>query len=489
MPKSEAAPQSLKEILSGPVALEKIEVKSNIRKHFDSAKLRELTDNVRQVGILEPVLLRPNGKQGAYYLVAGERRLRAAKEVGLKEIPARVLELDESQATEIQALENLHREDLHPMEEAKAYSQLLTVKGYDPARIAGRIGRSVQYVYDRLKLLNLTAPLVKLFEQGKITAGHAILLSRLEPKAQAMAASPDGGGLWESEGGLFDPRPEARGEEDEPGSGFKPRSVRELQAWIDEHVKFKVGSADSFLFPETVAAAKAAAEQAEKIVGITYDDYVQREARDDQRIIGPRSWARADGKFKSKTCEHSVTGVVVVGPGRGEAFKVCTNKEKCKTHWRQFHRERAERAKRMASGGAKSAETRFQKEEERRKAEREKQEAENNRWIKARPAILQALADAVKKAPATVGSYLGSVVLNACSRWGTVQYEKFLEPGKTAEDFLRYAAFVVLADETDQYNASERFPKKAKALGIDLKAIIEREAPGQPKQADKKSDG
>src|SRR5439155_5611906 len=128
----------------------------------------------------------------------------------------------------------------------------------------------------------------------------------------------------------------------------------------------------------------AATEQTEKVIQLTHDLYVQAEARDPkERIYGPRSWKRADGKKKARICEHAVTGVVVVGPGRGEAFRVCIAKEKCAVHWAAEQKERKRRADAAARGvptGPRSAQTTWQREQAKRDAERKQQEAENLRW-------------------------------------------------------------------------------------------------------------
>ena len=109
------APARYEVVSEGPVAIETIRSESNFRKTFNAAAMKELADNIGKVGVLQPILLRRNGE--GLVLIAGERRLRAAKAAGLKVIPGRVLDVTEEQASESQALENLHREDLGPIEE------------------------------------------------------------------------------------------------------------------------------------------------------------------------------------------------------------------------------------------------------------------------------------------------------------------------------------------------------------------------------------
>jgi len=140
----------------------------NPRKTFDPAALQELADSLATVGVLSPLLVRPNA--AGYEIAAGHRRYRAAKLAGLREVPAIVRDMDDPMFLEILVLENNQRADVHPLEEAAGYQELLNRAGYDVARIAERVGKSVKYVYDRMKLLSLTKPAQSLFFDDKITA-------------------------------------------------------------------------------------------------------------------------------------------------------------------------------------------------------------------------------------------------------------------------------------------------------------------------------
>lgn len=171
--------KQVKEIFRGDVPIEKIHIVGNYRRQFDKKKLQELADNIGKVGVLEPILLRPNGKKDHFYLVAGERRLRAAKMAGEKTIPSRAFRIDENQAAEIQALENLHREDLGPIEEARAFKTLLRGTTYDTKSLAQRIDKSEAYVYRAIALLELPKSLQDLIAEKKITAAHGTQVLRL----------------------------------------------------------------------------------------------------------------------------------------------------------------------------------------------------------------------------------------------------------------------------------------------------------------------
>lgn len=177
------------------VKIEDVVVVGNFRRHFDEGKLDELKASVAEFGVLEPVLLRESDQKGAlsnrvlYVLIAGERRLRAAKLAGLKMIPARVLAVDERQAAEIQLLENLHREDLTPLDEARALNTLLDQGKHTAEMLADRVDKSVAYVYRAVKLLDLPEAGIQAIEEGKLTPahGHQILRAPAEMREELVA--------------------------------------------------------------------------------------------------------------------------------------------------------------------------------------------------------------------------------------------------------------------------------------------------------------
>jgi ParB/RepB/Spo0J family partition protein len=155
---------------------------TNPRKHFDKAALAELADSVRSKGILQPLLVRPIGGSGAskaYEVVAGERRYRAAKIAGLRTVPAVVRDMTDSEALELQVIENLHRADLHPLEEAEGYEQLQRLHGYGVDELAAKVLKSKAYVYARLKLLALGPTARKAFYSGALNPSLALLLARI----------------------------------------------------------------------------------------------------------------------------------------------------------------------------------------------------------------------------------------------------------------------------------------------------------------------
>ncbi|MCU1455401.1 MAG: parB [Acidimicrobiales bacterium] len=142
------------------------------RGHFDEESLVSLTESVRELGVLQPVLVRPVGPE-RYELIAGERRWRAAKRAGLPSIPAVVRTIDEVHSLEQALVENLHREDLNPLEEAAAYQGLIEDFGLTHDDVARRVGKSRSAVSNTLRLFALPPGIQKLVAEGQLAAGHA----------------------------------------------------------------------------------------------------------------------------------------------------------------------------------------------------------------------------------------------------------------------------------------------------------------------------
>jgi len=166
---------------------------TNPRKTFDAAKLAELVASVQQVGILQPILVRPwpveypwSGDMPLYEVVAGERRFRAAQAAGIALMPAMVRHLTTQEVLEIQTIENLQREDLHPLEEAEGYEVMMKQYGYTADALADKIGKSRSYVFGRTKLLQLDDEARRLFRGGSLNASTALLIARI-PTAKLRA--------------------------------------------------------------------------------------------------------------------------------------------------------------------------------------------------------------------------------------------------------------------------------------------------------------
>ncbi len=161
------------------------ESNTNPRKTFAETALAELAASVREKGVLVPLLVRP--ASGLYEIIAGARRYRAACAAAIDTVPCRIVDLDDKQVIEVQVIENLQRADVHPVEEAEAYGQLINLHGYDTFSIAAKVGKSERYVAGRLALLRLELEVSEAYQRDEIQAGHAALISRLAPADQRLA--------------------------------------------------------------------------------------------------------------------------------------------------------------------------------------------------------------------------------------------------------------------------------------------------------------
>lgn len=151
------------------------------RKTFDEGRLQELADSIRQHGVFTPILVKRS--LGGYELIAGERRLRACRLAGIKKIPAIEMEFDDQQMMEIALLENIQREDLNAIEEAKAYEKLIQKVGYTQEELARRIGKSREHVANMMRLLKLPARLQQHVTAHELSMGHVRALLSLEDEA------------------------------------------------------------------------------------------------------------------------------------------------------------------------------------------------------------------------------------------------------------------------------------------------------------------
>lgn len=141
------------------------------RRRFDEGALAELADSIRMLGVLQPLLVQDRG-DGTYHLVAGERRLRAAGLAGLETVPVVTVEDDGSSSLERALVENLHREDLNPIEEAAAYQGLLEERGFTQEELAERLGRSRSTIANAIRLLDLPDRVQALLVEGRLSGGH-----------------------------------------------------------------------------------------------------------------------------------------------------------------------------------------------------------------------------------------------------------------------------------------------------------------------------
>lgn len=491
----------------------------NPRKVFDEAKIAELAQSIRELGVVEPIVARSMGDH--YQIVAGERRVRAARLAGLATIPAIVRPLTDAQALEIMVVENNQRQDVNPLEEGDGFARLLGY-GYELEKLAERIGRSTKYIYDRIKLRDLTPVGRQLLLDGRMTAGHGILLARLKPADQERAIHPTSGGLFDVDRAHTDEEDEALGEAEafleKPPKGatqptklisegfaaLKPRSVREFNEWLATHVRFdpvhaaQAAPLDFGDTAEQVTLAAAKPGRGKKVIAITFDHYVQEDARDEgERTFGPQSWKFADGEthqvdgYSGKTtvfptCEHSVLGLVVVGvQSYGRAFPVCIARDKCEIHWKAEIAQKRKNEKARESGKPterQKADEAREREEARYKEQQAREEAARKHYAAAVPDIRVAVVAAIQAAKLPL---LIQLVAEDFRDAKAAAKTLFKRDPKTAEEALRVFALVnALEGHDNPYWGAREYASRVKRFGLDLAPILKKHAPpAEPKKA------
>ncbi len=341
------------------------ESQSNPRRTFHEDKLRELAENIKVHGVLQPVMVRPlaAGREGAYELVAGARRFRASKLAGKETIPATVRALTDAECREIQLIENLQRADIHELDEALGYRALrdLNPELYTVETIAAKIGKTSRYVVGRLKLVDLIPTVQTAFYEGKLTVAHALEIARLQPRDQERALAECFPGHRSVKAILKDRKAEAA-------------NVRELRAWIEREIHLDLKNApfdaadakllptagpctacpkrtgnNPLLFPEirnrslctdpscykakvqalVELRVKPLVEQGQKPVQVSEVPYWQAHPKAANTLYeGQYRRAEREGE-----CADTQIAVVVDGRKAGTVLHICTS-EKCKTHGR-----------------------------------------------------------------------------------------------------------------------------------------------------------
>ena len=180
--------------LSSLIGETKIETKSNKlsvsdivpnkfqpRKNFEEENLEDLTNSIRERGVIQPIIVREsNLDKSKYEIIAGERRWLAAQRAGLHDIPAVITNVDDLKSLEFAIVENVQRHDLNPLEEAQGYKRLIDEFSYDQEKVSKFIGKSRSYITNSLRLLNLPSEILKLLNEKKISAGHCKILVGLD---------------------------------------------------------------------------------------------------------------------------------------------------------------------------------------------------------------------------------------------------------------------------------------------------------------------
>ena len=151
------------------------------RKVFDDANLEDLTNSIKERGIIQPIIVRKSNEDKLRFeIITGERRWLAAQRAGLHNVPVVIIEADDLKSLEFAIVENVQRHDLNPLEEAKGYKRLIEEFSYDQEKVAKFIGKSRSYITNSLRLLSLPEDVIKLIENQKLTSGHAKILVGLE---------------------------------------------------------------------------------------------------------------------------------------------------------------------------------------------------------------------------------------------------------------------------------------------------------------------
>lgn len=474
--------------------------KTNPRTHFPENYIADLKGTIVEKGVVEPLVARPHPKQtGKIEIVAGECRWRASKLAALTVLPVVIRNYSDEQVLEIQLIENLHRKDLTDLEQAAGYRKLIDTNPdkHSAASLASRIGMSVEWVWDTLSLNNLIPEAKQLLEEKRIARGHAVLIARQTLDNQKWIIAPPtrsyprvDSGLWVFSTAELE-FAKAAGEPKGRFDGLKPVSIRELESWINDHIRFDVEHAAKAQPMEFEATAEivqqAAAEpgRGKKVIAITHDYRVSDDARDDEeRTYGSQSWKLADGSKKGKPCEYSVLGLVVAGKGKGRTLTVCVNREKCKTHFRDsaLAAERRKVAAAKVKPGKTAAPATVKgptKVELAAKAKREAEERARDAWDKLKPLLeREAFAQLVKVKTLTAAA--AKVLLDG----ELFQYESAdaIKEMLGATWFKTPVAAIAIAHLGACYglNDYDAFVKEVKALGVDVKklaAIRDQHAP------------
>ena len=219
--------------------------KDQPRKTFDEEKIEELAESIKQYGIIQPIIV--SKKDDYYQIIAGERRWRAAKKAGIKEVPVVVKDYSDREIAEISLIENIQREDLNPIEEALSYKQLIEEYHLTQEELAQRVSKSRTVITNAMRLLKLHKDVQKMLVNGDISAGHARALLALEdPKQQLQIAKEikeKNLSVRETEDlikTLNEKKPSAKKKEKDDGMGFIYRDLeKKMTAALGTKVKIK----------------------------------------------------------------------------------------------------------------------------------------------------------------------------------------------------------------------------------------------------------
>lgn len=466
-----------------------VESAHNPRTHFDPVKLAELAASIAQKGIVEPLVVREDGFDN-FEIVAGARRFRAAQLAQLETVPCIIRAYSDEDVLELFIVENCQRDDLSPLEQARGFRQLLTSNPdrFSVSAIAAKVGMSMAWVWDRIKLLDLIPEAQTLLERGRISTGHAVVIARQKPQDQARIIGLDGedrrGGLWLQEHGLLT----EDGQDDTVS--YKPRSIRELEGWIADHIRFDVAhmaQAQPLDFEDVAASVEEAVRVAgpSAVVAITHDNWVDDDLTESGAIYTCDEWKLADGSPDAPECHHAVLGIVTVGAHRGRSYDVCVASDKCTVHFAERIARQREAASPRAKGGASTPSAT----EEAWQREQQERRDRALRWEAAKPHVQAAAIEQVKTwralTPAQVEHFEqdGQILIDIA------QVKEVL-----GDAWHQYPVTAMLVSELVGYSpGADSYLAQAAALGLDekrLRAVLDAHTPKpEPAKKAKKAKG
>jgi len=334
--------------------------KANPRRRNDEAALVELAESIKLRGVLQPILVRPRS-EGGYEIVCGERRWQASRAAQKRTIPARVIHLSDTEALELAVIENVQREDIHELDEAHGYQALMRQDSelYTVETLAAKVGRSPKHIYGRLRLTELIPNVQAAFYAGKLTAGHAMEIARLQPKHQEFAFEECFPGHRTTKAILKDKDP-------------RPINVRELREWIEREIHLSLAQApfdandpnlvpaagpcstcpkrsgsNPLLFADTIKKSDVCTDpecfkqKESALVGLRIHELEAGgekpvKVSDSFLYYGHKPlpgvlYRPAYSEAKAGDCPTTTAAVIVEGKPAGTKLYICTN-PKCKTH-------------------------------------------------------------------------------------------------------------------------------------------------------------
>lgn len=320
-----------------------IESRRNPRKMFDEKAQADLVESIKRYGVLTPLIVRKVGNNGKYEILAGARRCRASREAGLKTAPCRVVDVENDTALEVIVVENLQRQNVHPLEEAESFREILELSNGDKEGLCNKVGKKPTYVEKRLALTNLSDKGKKMFLSGSIDEGHALLVARLQPNDQkeaieylesetlSVAALRD----W-IEGELMLDLSKAGFSKQDPGLIPKagpcmtcPKRTSVSKDLFDD-IKAGDRCTDGSCFKLKMQAhignlEKSLKESGHKVYGI-YEGYQKKTP---QGTLAQGRWLELK---KKDFCEKAAIGIIMDFTRAGHYIDICADPQNCKIH-------------------------------------------------------------------------------------------------------------------------------------------------------------